>query len=310
MHHRDQASNLRHLVNERAEQVQPQEHAPFAGFEPPRQRPLKASKMRTIAVSSGKGGVGKTSLVVNLALALAEFNFQVIILDGDLGLANVDVAFGVTPYYSFKHLLSGEKSIEEILYPVHNDVKVLPGGSGVAELANLDSSELKTMLINLKRLEGLADILLIDTGAGLNHTVMNFVCAADDMILVITPEPPSMTDAYGLLKTLKQETKVPTINVVVNRVQSETEALQAFERLNNASRRFLDLKVSFLGWVFDDPKIGRSIMAQKPVGISDPQSPSYKCVQWIASQVVGLYTNPPSKSRGIKGFIRSLLGLS
>jgi flagellar biosynthesis protein FlhG len=263
--------------------------------------------MRVIAVSSGKGGVGKTSLVVNLALALADYNYRVIVLDGDLGLANVDVAFGITPRHSIKHLLSGEKRVEDILYPVDKGIKVLPGASGVIELANLDRGQLKNVLVNFGRLEKMADILLIDTGAGLGHTVLNFICASDDVIVVMTPEPPSMTDAYGLIKSIKNQSEKINVNIVVNRVRSEAEAQQAYERLDHAVTKFLGIPLNLLGWIYDDPLVGRSVMEQKPVGLSNPQSHAYKCIQWIAGKVAGIYLQPPTQNGGIKGFFSSLL---
>ncbi|MGI6450297.1 MAG: MinD/ParA family protein [Desulfitobacteriia bacterium] len=283
----DQASTLRRLAGERD-----------SAF---------SRNMRVIAVSSGKGGVGKTSLVVNLALALTDYNYKVIILDGDLGLANVDVAFGITPRYNIRNLLSGEKRIEEIIYQVEKGIKILPGASGVTELANLDRGQLKNVLVNLGRLERMADILLIDTGAGLGHNVLNFICASDDCIVVLTPEPPSMTDAYGLLKSIHNQAKKININVVINRVKSEGEAQQAFERLAYAARKFLGLPLNLLGWIYDDPLVGRSVMEQKPLGISYPQSNAYKCVQWIAGNVAGIYQQPPTQNGGIKGFLSTLL---
>ncbi|MCM1567362.1 MAG: MinD/ParA family protein [Dehalobacter sp.] len=285
----DQASTLRQMAREREVTV--------------------PKNMRVIAVSSGKGGVGKTSFVVNLALALAEYNYKVIILDGDLGLANVDVAFGITPKYNIKHLLIGEKRIEDILYPIGKGIKVLPGASGMVELANLDRGQLKNVLVNLGRLEKMADILLIDTGAGLGHTVLNFISAADDVILVLTPEPPSMTDAYGLIKSIKSPTGKVNLNIVVNRVKSEEEARQAYERLEHAVTKFLGMPISLLGWVYDDPSVGRSVMEQKPVGLLYPQSYAYQCVQWIAGNVAGVFMQPPTQNSGIRGFISSLLKL-
>jgi flagellar biosynthesis protein FlhG len=266
--------------------------------------------MRVITISSGKGGVGKTSLVVNLALALSDYNYRIMILDGDLGMANVDVAFGVMPPYNMKHLLSGEKSIEEILFPLDKGIKILPGGSGIMELANLERSRLKHVISNLGRLERMFDILLIDTGAGLGHTVIDFICAADDVYIVLTPEPPSLTDAYGLIKSLRSKQKQVSINIVVNRVPSEEEARWTFERLEFAAAKFLGLSLNFSGWIYDDPLVSRSIKEQVPLGISQPQSKAYKCVQWIASQIAGIYLNPPRQSRGIKGFITSLLKLN
>lgn len=269
--------------------------------------PNTRKNMRVIAVSSGKGGVGKTSLVVNLALALAEYKYQVIIFDGDLGLANVDIAFGIVPRYSIRNLLSGEKKIEEILYPVDRGIKVLPGASGVMELANLDRGQLKNVLINMGRLERMADILLIDTGAGLGHTVLNFISASDDVLVVMTPEPPSMTDAYGLLKAIKNQAGRARVKIVVNRVRNEAEARQAFERVKHAADKFLAIPLELLGWVYDDPMVGRSVMAQKPVGLSNPQSHAYQCIRWMAGNIAGIYTRTPIPSNGIKGFISSLL---
>ncbi|HHV65658.1 MAG TPA: MinD/ParA family protein [Peptococcaceae bacterium] len=283
----DQASALRRLAGERD-----------SAF---------AKSMRVLAVSSGKGGVGKTSLVVNLALALADYNYRVIILDGDLGLANVDVAFGITPRYNIRNLLNGEKNIEEIIYPVEKGVKILPGASGVMELANLDRGRLQNVLVNLGRLEKMADILLIDTGAGLGHNTLNFICASDDCILVLTPEPPSMTDAYGLLKSIHKQAEKINVNVVVNRVKSETEAQQAYERLAYAAQKFLGFPLRLLGWIYDDPLVGRSVMEQKPLALSHPQSHAYKCIQWIAGNVVGIYRQPPTPNGGIKGFLSTLL---
>jgi len=265
--------------------------------------------MRVIAVSSGKGGVGKTNLVVNLALALAERNLRVIILDGDLGTANVDIFFGITPRYSIKHLLTGEKRIEEILYTVERGIKVLSGGSGVIELANLEKGQLKTVLVNMGRLERMADILLIDTGAGLGQAVLNFIGASDEVIIVITPEPSSMADAYGLLKSVKAQMEPKNINIIVNRIKNEKEARQTFERIEQTATRFLRISVNLMGWIYEDPSVTRSVMEQRPVGLVNPQSHAYRCVQWIAGNVIGNYLQPPSASKGIKGFITSLLNM-
>jgi flagellar biosynthesis protein FlhG len=218
------------------------------------------SNMRVIAVTSGKGGVGKTNLTVNLALALSEYGRSVIILDGDLGLANVDIAFGLTGRYSIEHLLSGEKTIEQILLAGPRGIRIIPGGSGVQELANLERSKLENVIANLGRLERMTDLLLIDTGAGLGYMVTNFLKAADDIILVITPEPTALTDAYSLLKTLRKEGCGVPIHVVINRVQNQTDAQATFNRLETTVNRFLDGSLNYLGWVYDDFHVGRSVM--------------------------------------------------
>ena len=267
----------------------------------------KQTKMRVISVTSGKGGVGKTNFTVNLALALAEYGQRIIILDGDLGLANVDIAFGLTARYTIEHLLSGEKTIEEILLMGPKGIGIIPGGSGVQELANVERDKLMNVLTNLGRLEKMADILIIDTGAGLGHTVMNFLQAADDIILVTTPEPTALIDAYGLLKTLRKEAGEVAIHVVINRVRSEADAQATFKRLETAVLKFLDGSLNFMGWIYDDQLVGRSVMLQEPLGISFPESSAYRCIQWIAGKVAGIYLSPPRQAGGVRGFLSKLL---
>jgi flagellar biosynthesis protein FlhG len=268
-------------------------------------RPVPRTKMRIISVTSGKGGVGKTNFTVNFAIALVELGYRVIILDGDFGLANVDIAFGVTPRYSMEHLLAGEKTIEEIITTGPKGIGILPGGSGVQEMANLELSQLQNVLSNFGRLEQHADILIIDTGAGLSNTVLNFLRASDEVILVTTPEPTSLTDAYGLVKVLDINREDISVGVVVNRVYSESEARDTYQRLETAVERFLSGSLNLLGWVYEDPLVGRAVMSQEPIGINNPQSSAYKCIQWIAGTVMGLYFQAPR--RGIRGFLNSLL---
>jgi ATPases involved in chromosome partitioning len=268
---------------------------------------MKQGNMRVIAVTSGKGGVGKTNFTVNLALALAEYGQRVIILDGDLGLANVDIAFGLTARYTIEHLLSGEKTIEQILLAGPMGIGIIPGGSGVQGLADLEKDQLANVVVNLGRLEKIADLLIIDTGAGLGHTVLNFLEAADDIILVITPEPTSLTDAYGLLKTLRKESGEVSIHVVINKVRNEADALATFKRLEVAVSKFLHASLNLLGWVYDDPLMGRAVMQQIPLGIMYPHSSAYRCIQWIAGNVAGIHLNPPREAGGIRGFLSSLL---
>jgi flagellar biosynthesis protein FlhG len=271
------------------------------------QNNLQKSSLRVIAVTSGKGGVGKTNFTVNLGLALIDFGYRVAILDGDLGLANVDIACGITPRYTLEHMLNGEKTLEEILIRGPKGIGILPGGSGVQDLANIERNRLESVLKNLGRLESIADILIIDTGAGLGHTVMNFLKASDDIILVITPEPTSLTDAYGLLKALRTDEHEVIVNVVVNRVKKEADARATFERLESAVKKFLNGSLNLLGWVYDDPMVGKAIMRQEPIGISYPTSSAYQCIQWIASSVSGLYLRPPHQAAGIRGFLSNIL---
>ncbi|WP_425806978.1 MinD/ParA family protein [Desulfitobacterium sp. Sab5] len=268
---------------------------------------VKPAGLRIISVTSGKGGVGKTNFTVNLALSLVDFGYRVIILDGDLGLANIDIACGITPHFTLEHLLSGEKTIEEILITGPKGLGILPGGSGVQDLANIERANLENVIRNLGRLEGMADILMIDTGAGLGHTVMNFLKASDDVILLTTPEPTAVTDAYGILKALRSDDKEVLVNVVINRVHREADAKATFERLEKAVNKFLHGSVNLLGWVYEDPLVGKAIMNQEPLGVTYPDSSAYRCIQWIAGSVSGLYLQPPRKAGGIRGFLTRLL---
>jgi len=272
-----------------------------------RERKVPRNNLRIISVTSGKGGVGKTNFTVNLAIALAEYGYRVIIFDGDLGLANVDVACGIAPRYTMAHLLTGEKTLEEIIVEGPMGIGILPGGSGALELANLDKARLTALIANLRRLENLADILLIDTGAGLNHNVLHFLLASDDIILLTTPEPTALTDAYGLLKTLHHYSDKVSVNVVVNRVTAEAEAKATYERLETAARKFLRYSLTYWGWIYEDSAVRRAVMQQEPLGVVYPNSSAYRCIKWIAGTVSGTYLRPPRQSAGIRGFLAALL---
>ena len=271
------------------------------------QKSKEKSKLRVVSVTSGKGGVGKTSFTVNLSIALKELGYRVIILDGDLGLANVDIAFGITPRYTLEHLISGEKNLEEILVKGPKDIGIIPGGSGIQDLADLDRGKLETVIRDLGTLEKITDFLIIDTGAGLGHTVTNFLKASDDIVVITTPEPTSITDAYGLLKAFSIDHGDFNVNVIINKVSSEADALATFERLENAVKKFLKGSLNLLGWVYEDKAVGKAIMQQSPMALSYPQSPAYKCIQWIAGKISGIYLSPPRKAAGIRGFLSHLL---
>lgn len=224
----------------------------------------KEKLTRVITVTSGKGGVGKTSFAVNMAIALSEFKQRVILLDADMGLANVDVILGISPPYSLAHVIAGQKTIPEVMYDGPKGVKIIPGGSGMHELANLKDWELENFLIKLSHLEGMADFLIIDTGAGLSKTVLSFVLAADEVIVLTTTEPTSLTDVYGLIKTIHQQGYQGTVKVVVNRASSALEAGIVYNKLKIAVSKFLRYSVDYLGCLREDDKVGRSVKEQQP----------------------------------------------
>jgi flagellar biosynthesis protein FlhG len=199
------------------------------------------------AVTSGKGGVGKSNFVVNLALSLIEEGKEVIVFDADLGLANLDVNLGVTPNYTLNHVISGRKTLEEIIIKGAGDLPLIPGGSGIEELANLSHQQISNLISGWKRIEQKYDIIIIDTGAGLSGKVIDFVLAADEVIVISTPEPTSVTDAYGVIKVISNHAEDLKVKLVVNQADSTREAEKIGDRLVKTTREFLDLEIDYLG---------------------------------------------------------------
>ncbi len=259
----DQAENLRQMV-ERL-------NAPLAAEKPS----LAHANCRVIAVTSGKGGVGKTNLSVNFALALATRGKRVLLFDADMGLANVDVMMGIIPQYNLAHVLNGQKTLAEIVIEGPNGIKLVASGSGgVQELADLNETQRKKFLDALMALQNQADVILIDTGAGLHRNVLAFALAAEEVVIVTTPEPTALMDAYGMIKIIYREKKHPAINVIVNMAANQAEADEAGRKLSILARRFLNLEIDYLGFVPRDPSMIRAVKEQKPVLLSAPTSPA------------------------------------
>lgn len=233
------------------------------------------SACRVIAVTSGKGGVGKTNISVNLALAMANKGKNVLLFDADMGLANVDVMLGMIPQYNLLHVLTGQKKLAEIITLGPGGVKIVASGSGgVQELADLNEVQCGKFLTALQDLQHQAEIILIDTGAGLHRNVLAFALAAEEVVIVTTPEPTALMDAYGMIKILHREKKNPQIQLVVNMAGSPAEADEAGQKLTVLSKRFLDLKIEYLGFILRDPGMIRAVKEQKPVMLSSPMGPS------------------------------------
>ncbi len=190
---------------------------------------------RIITVSSGKGGVGKTNFTVNLAIALSRLGKNVSIIDADLGLANIDVVLGLVPKFTLSHVIRNEKEIKDIILDGPHGIRVISGGSGVMDLVNLDTEEISRLIESLEFLNDDSDYILIDTGAGLSRSVISFIEAASDVVMVITPDPTSITDAYAVIKNIANEDK--NIKVVVNRVDSNKEGQNVFHKLNSAAKK-------------------------------------------------------------------------
>ena len=242
-------------------------------------------RVRVLSLTSGKGGVGKTCVSVNLGYWLAKKGAKVLLLDADLGLANVDVVLGLRSEYTLQHVLSGEKSISEILLKGPGGMSILPAGSGVAELADL-SEEAKIQLFNeLESMNEPFDYLLVDTGAGISRTGLYFNNAVQDIVLVATPEPTSITDAYALMKVLSEQRKGYRFRILANMVENETEGRNVYRRLSSVSDKYLDVSTSFLGHIVTDPNVVHAVRKQTALSVAFPKSPASRCLRNLANQI-------------------------
>lgn len=259
----DQAERLRQMMGK----MQGKEKNPSAS--------VPSGRSRVIAVTSGKGGVGKTNVSVNLALAMGGKGKRVLLFDADMGLANVDVMFGLMPSYTLLNVLNGQKGLHEILVEGPEGIRIIASGSGgVQELADLSETQRSRFLDALLDLRNESDVILIDTGAGLHRNVLAFALSADEVLVVTTPEPTALMDAYGMIKILHRERKNPLIRIVVNMASNQGEADEAGKKLVILSKRFLDLDVEYRGFIPRDMGMVRAVKEQKPILLSSPMSPA------------------------------------
>lgn len=265
--------------------------------------------LRTLAVTSGKGGVGKTNVVVNLALALAKLGRKVLIIDADLGLANVDVILGLNPAYTINDVIHGEKSINEVLVEGPSGVSILPAASGVSELSELSQDEKLMILSELDTLATDADVVLIDTAAGISDMVLYFNLAAQDRMVIATGEPTSLTDCYALIKVLYTRHQETNFKLLVNNVADEAEAKGVYRKLAAAADHFLGgLSIDYLGFVPHDPAINKAVMHQKAALELFPRSPASAAFMKLAKTVL---ERPAADGAGnIKFFWRRLVDMA
>ena len=286
----DQAENLRNIIK--------------------KQNQKDLSNARVIAVTSGKGGVGKSSVSINLAVQFTQMGKKVIILDADFGLANIEVMFGVIPKYNLSDLMVSGREISEIITEGPEGIKFISGGSGIAKLVNLDKEQVKRLVNKMSELENMADVIIIDTGAGISSTVMEFLVASPETIIVTTPEPTSITDSYALLKALSMNDNFRredvSIKMIANRVSTESEGRNLYEKLNMVVSKFLDIDMTYLGIIPMDNNIVKAVMKQKPVSIIYPASASSKHFEEIAEKVMNEGTDIPPQERGIRGYLKSV----
>jgi len=246
----------------------------------------QAEKARIITVTSGKGGVGKTNLSVNMALAFARLGKKVIVMDADLGLANVNVMLNMIPKYNLYHVIKKQKTIREILVETEYGISIVAGASGFSQIANMGEEDRKDFISELDTLSN-ADIVIIDTSAGVSSNVLDFIAAADDAVIITTPEPTAITDAYGIIKIIA--TEYDSLNMglklVVNRAKGAAQAKSVADRMINIAGQFLNLKVDYLGFIYDDASVQHAVLRQKPFMVVDPKCKASICVQHIVERI-------------------------
>jgi flagellar biosynthesis protein FlhG len=256
-----------------------------------------------IAVTSGKGGVGKTSFTINIGLAIAQRGKRVLILDADLGMANVNVAIGVPARYNLFDVILGRKTLREIVVEGPGGLLLVPGGSGIAELANIGEAQRQRLMEQFSGLGDMADIILVDTAAGLSKNVLAFAAAADSVIVVTIPEPPAIADAYAIMKSVFRERPDAEVNLVVNRIQRASEGRAVFDKLSLVVQRFLGKKIQSLGAISDDPHVSEAIRSQKPLLLKFPDAAASKAMK---SMVPSLFVELKADEGGIVGFLKRL----
>ena len=261
---------------------------------------------KIFAITSGKGGVGKSNTAVNLAIAFRKMDKRVIIFDADLGLANVEVMFGTVPKYSLKDFVYGDMELSEIITKGPMDIGFISGGSGMLSLNNLDEDQRQGLVYGLSKLSELCDILIIDTGAGVSDSVLDFVMASPEVLLITTPEPSSITDAYSLIKAVfgRRDTKgrVPNISVVANKVLSESEGDAVYTKLSSVVKRFLNEKITYMGCIPQDPLLENAVRSQKIVSLESPASKSARAYFDLANRLLGLQPGPEDTQSGLFRF--------
>jgi len=269
------------------------------------QRPLA----RVITVTSGKGGVGKSNVSINLALQFRKMGQRVIILDADFGLANIEIMFGTVPKHNLCDLIYQGKNIKDIITWGAGDVGFISGGSGIVGMSNLSRDYLTYIIQNLAQLDAIADVIIIDTGAGISDAVLEFLVASGEIILVTTPEPTSITDSYSLLKALNRHPRfskeVSQIKVIANRVNKVSEGITLFEKLEVVVSRYLKLPITYLGAIPWDNQLAEAVMQQKPVSLSNPNAKSTLAFEEIAAKLMG--EDKPVKKRGMAAFFSHII---
>lgn len=268
-------------------------------------RPTVRTGARVIAITSGKGGVGKTNLTVNLAIAMTRIGRRVLVIDADLGMANVDVVLGTASKHHLLHLLQPEIGLKDVLIQGPYGIRYISGGSAIERVLEFSPEERKRLMDKLAECEAMADIVLVDTGAGLGQNVLDFILAADEVILVTTPEPTALTDAYAVMKAYNMYASKKDLKIVVNRVYDESESEEVLMKLRRTSEKFLSLPINGLGAIYEDRSVMNAVKRQAPLLEAYPDAMAARCIEAIAKNI--LYGGQHEVRAGWRGFLKRLL---
>ncbi len=265
------------------------------------------SNTRIMSIASGKGGVGKTNITVNLGLALQKLDNRVLLLDGDLGMANIDILLGLTSTYTLQHVMNGRCRLEDAILEGPHNINVLPGISGGDAFVNINKQEVKRLLKASSHLEDNYDIILIDIGAGANQGVMNFTLAADEALIVLTPEPTSIMDAYSFIKILANSNFKGDLGLIINQVSSSREGKDVVNRMKSVISEYLDLEIKFNSFIPYDSQVVQAVKKQQSLLELFPDSEAAKAFRAAADKL--LDREPETPPRGMKGFIYRVVGM-
>ena len=265
-----------------------------------------SAAVQVIAVTGGKGGTGKTSVAVNLATALAQNGRKVMLLDGDLGLANVDVLLGLTPRFTLEHVLNGERRLEEVILETQSGVRVVPSASGVARMAALTTTEQAGIVQAFGSLPGTLDVLIVDTAAGISESVLQFCQASQQILVVLRDEPTSLTDTYALIKVLSRNHGVRQFRVLANMTRNAGQGENVFRRLQRVTDRYLEVVLDFVGEIPEDNSMQKSIQAQRAVLEAYPSCPASRAFKRLAS-TASRWPLPSGPSGRLEFFLERML---
>ncbi len=273
-------------------------------------QPSAGTRMtRIITVTSGKGGVGKSNFTLNFALALQALKYKVLIFDADIGLANIDVLMGVHAEYNLYHLLKRQKTIWEIIHKGHRDLLFISGGSGFNDLLRLSEEELNHFVDQLNQLNGFVDFILFDTGAGLSKETLKFILSSHETIVVTTPEPTSITDAYAIIKMVHAVDNEIPFHLVVNRITDLKEGKRTAEKISLVAKRFLNMDIPTLGYIADDGNVSKAVKKQIPFTIAYPDTSASLALTKLAQSFISGKKTDGSSNGGVRGFLNRMMKL-